>query len=85
MSVGSREMVGRSPLSREGSQEGCHCSRCGGGHGAGSSGKEVADNQAPGNEGENPGEKWYNLENSSAERRSMFFLECEHDTSLRFG
>ena len=72
------------PLSREGSREGCHCIRCGGGHGAGSSRKEVAENQAMGSGDENPGERWYNFENSSAERRSLFHLECELDASLWF-
>lgn len=38
----------------------------------------------PGNGGENPGERWFNLENTSAERQSMFRLEHELDGSLQF-
>ena len=82
--VGNKEMAGHDPLSREGSQEDCHCSRCGGGQGAGRLGKEVAENQAMGSEDENPGERWYNLENSSVKRWSLSCLECEIDASLWF-
>ena len=82
--VGSKEMVSRNPLSREGSREDCHYSKCGGGRGACSSEKEVVENQAMGSGDENPREKWYNLENSSTKRRSMFHLERELDASLQF-
>ena len=82
--VVNKKMAGRSPLSREGSREGFHCSRCRGGHSMGGSGKEVAENQVVGNGGENLEERWYNLENSVGERRSLFFLERELDASLRF-
>lgn len=44
----------------------------------------MAENQAPRNGGENSGERWYNLKNSSVERRSLFRLERELDASLRF-
>ena len=77
--VGSKEMVSHSSLSREG----CNCSKCGDGWEVGSSGKEVAENQAMGSGDENPGERWYNLDNSSTERRSLFHLERELNASLR--
>ena len=83
-SVDNKEMVGHSPLSREGSREGFHCSRCGCSRGAGSLGKEVVENQVMGSRDKNPGERWYNLGNSSMERWSLFHLEHELDTSLRF-
>ena len=82
--VVNREMAGRSSLSGEGSQEVFHCSWCGGRHGVGGSGKEVVENQMLGNGGESPGERWYNLENSLVERRSLLRLECELDASLWF-
>ena len=78
------EMVGRSPLSREGSREGCHYSRCGGGRVAGGSGKEAWEVQSPRGGGENPGERWFNLENSYAERCSLLRLKRELDASLIF-
>lgn len=53
----SKEMAGCSPLSREGSREGCHCSRCAGGQGAGSTEKEVVENQGMGSRDENLGER----------------------------
>ena len=51
-----RKMVGRSPLSREGSKEGCNCSRCGG-RSVGGLGKEVEEISMPGDVGDNSGER----------------------------
>ena len=47
-------------------------------------GKEVTENQGMGSGDENPGERWYKLENSVAERWSLSHLECELDNSLQF-
>lgn len=82
--VVNSEMVGRSPLSKEGCHEGCNCSRCGGILHAGGSGKETEDVQSSGIGGENPGERWFNLENTPAERQSLLRLEQELNASLWF-
>ena len=65
-SMSSKEMAGRSLLSRKGSREGCHCNKCAVGWGTGSTRKEVAENQGMGSGDENLGGRWYNLENSFA-------------------
>ena len=83
-SVGNKEMAGCSSLTREGSKEGFHYSRCVGGQRMGSMGKEVAENQGMGSKDENLGERRYKLENLAMERRSMSRLERDIDTSLRF-
>ena len=57
------KMAGLSPLSREGGKEGCNCSWCVGYSVAGS-GKEEEEISSLGDEGDNPGERWFNLENS---------------------
>lgn len=82
--VVNSEMTGHNTLSREGSLEGCNYSRCGGDHGVGGLWKEAGKTQVPGHGGENSGERWFNLENTSAERCSLCHLECELDTSLQF-
>ena len=56
------KMVGLSPLSREGNKEGCNCSRCGG-RSAGGSGKEAEEISSLEDGGDNPGERWFNLDN----------------------
>lgn len=78
-----RKMSGRSPLSREGSKEGCNYSRCNK-HSVGGLGKEAKESNSLGGDGDNSGERWFNMENSQVERRSMFHLECELDASLQF-
>ena len=82
--AGKLEMAGPSPLSKEGSWEGCNCSRCGGSHVAGGSGMEVEEIQSPGGGGENQGQRWFNQENNPTKRRSLLHLECELDNSLMF-
>lgn len=80
---GKWKMEGQSPLSREGSKEGCNCSHCGG-CSVGGLGKEVEEIIFPKDGGENPGERWFNEENSQAKRRSLLHLERELDASLLF-
>lgn len=77
------KMAGLIPLSKEGSKEGYNCSRCGG-RSAGSSRKEAKEISSPGDGGDNSGERWFNLENSQAERRLLLRLEHELDASLLF-
>lgn len=77
-------MADRSSLCREGRRGGCHCSRCVGGRGTDSKGKEVVENQGMGSGDEHLGERWYNMENSAAERRSLSRLEQELDAAFRF-
>lgn len=55
--TGKWKMVGRNPLSREGSHEGCNCSQCGGGHSVGGLGKESEEIHSPEGGGEKPGGK----------------------------
>ena len=57
------KMAGLSPLSTEGNKEGCNCSECRG-RSAGGLGKEVEEISLLGDGGDNPGERWFNLENS---------------------
>ena len=61
--TGMWKMVGQITLSRKGSKEGCNCSQCGGRSASGSR-KEAEEISPPEDGGENPGERWFNLENS---------------------
>ena len=79
---GEWEMAGHSPLSREGNHEGFNYNPCGGGHVVGGLGKEAEEVQSPRGGGENPRERWFNLENLQVERCSLLRLERELDTSL---
>lgn len=65
-SAGNKEMEGHSPVSSEGSREGCQCNKCAGDWGTSSTGKEVAEIQGMGSGDNNSGERWYNMENSYA-------------------
>lgn len=78
------EMAGNNPLSKEASHEGCNYSRCGVDRVVGDSGKGAKEIQSLGGGGENPGERWFNLENMPAKRRSLLRLEHELDASLWF-
>ena len=82
--AGKCEMVGRNTLSREGSHEGCNCSWCNGGCMVSGLGKEVEEIKSPVSGGDNLGERWFNLENTSEERCSLLHLKCELDASLMF-
>ena len=82
--VGKWSMVGCNPLSREGSREGCNYTRGGGNQVAGGSGMDAKEIQSLGTGGENLGERRFNLENSSAERRSLHRLEREMNSSILF-
>ena len=76
--------MGCSPLCREGSRERCNCSRCGGGRVVGGSEMNTEEIQSPRARGEDPGERWFNMENSLVERRSLHCLERELNSSLIF-
>ena len=77
------KMAGLSPLSKEGSKKGCNCNQCRG-RSANNSGKEAEEISSTRDGGDNPRERWFNLENSQAERRSLLHLEHELDASLLF-
>jgi hypothetical protein len=77
------KMAGLIPLSKEGSKEGCNCIRCGA-RSVGGSRKEAEEISSPTDGGDNPRERWFNMENSQAERRLLLCLEHELDASLLF-
>ena len=60
--VGVR-MSGRSPLSMEDSRDNCNGSHCGG-HNYGGSSKDTEESSMPLGEDDDPGEQWFNRENS---------------------
>ena len=80
--VGER-MSRRSPLSMEDNKDSCNCSRCRGRSYGGSNKDAEESNMSLGNE-DNLGEQWFNRENSQTEHWSLFCLERELDTTLRF-
>ena len=59
-------MSRQSPLSREGSKNGCKCNWCGG-RNFGSFSKDIEETSSPVGDDDNLGEKWFNRENSQAE------------------
>lgn len=76
--------MGKIPLSREGSQEGCKYSQFGGGMGVGGFGFDNATMRANGEGEEDPRERWFRQENSQEEIHILTCLEDDLDSSLLF-
>ena len=60
------------------------CSRCRGGRGPGSAGKEEEEVNSTTRDEVSPGEQWFNQETSMVERRALFCLEKELEATLKF-
>ena len=82
--VGRDAMVSCYPLCRDGFVERGICSKCRSGRGLGGTGKDTEEVNSSTRDEISSGEHWFNQETSSAERRAMFQLERELETTLKF-
>ena len=81
---GKSVMAGSCPLFQEVSTESGNFSQCRHGCNPGGTGKEVEEVRPVGTRAVNPGEWWFNLQTTPAERRALFCLEREIDATLMF-